>query len=100
MIDEKENFRVVGSAHNIKEIRIKENQKVEKIFTSSLFKKKKNFLGINRFKILSKLTNKNIVMLGGISNKNVNKLRLFDQVDFAGISYFEQKKGPSRGALL
>ena len=96
----KKNFRVVGSAHNIKEIRIKENQKVEKIFISSLFKKKKNFLGINRFKILSKLTNKNIVMLGGISNKNVNKLRLFDQVDFAGISYFEQKKGPTKGALL
>ena len=39
-------------------------------------------------------------MLGGISNKNVNKLRLFDQVDFAGISYFEQKKALERGPFI
>ena len=36
----KKNFKIVGSAHNIKEIRIKENQNVGKIFLSSLFKKK------------------------------------------------------------
>jgi len=54
-----------------------------------LFKKNKNFLGINKFKILSKLTKKNIVILGGISNKNKRKLTLLDQSDFAGISYFE-----------
>jgi thiamine-phosphate pyrophosphorylase len=62
---------------------------VKKIFLSSLFKKNKNFLGINKFKLLSKLTKKNIVMLGGISNKNRRKLFLLDQSDFAGISYFE-----------
>ena len=33
------NFAVVGSAHNLKEIRIKELQKVQNIFISSLFKK-------------------------------------------------------------
>ena len=62
----KRNFKIIGSAHNLKEIRIKENQNVTKIFLSSLFKKNKNFLGINKFKILSKLTKKNIVVLGGI----------------------------------
>ena len=31
---------------------------LEKIFLSSLFKKNKNFLGINKFKLLSKLTKK------------------------------------------
>ena len=36
----KKNFRIIGSAHNLKEIRIKENQNVRKIFLSSLFKKK------------------------------------------------------------
>jgi thiamine-phosphate pyrophosphorylase len=54
----KKNFRIIGSAHNLKEIRIKENQNVRKIFLSSLFKKNKNFLGINKFKLLSKLTRK------------------------------------------
>ena len=62
-------FNIVGSAHNIKEIKIKEKQGVNKIFLSSLFKKNKNFLGINKFRLLSKLTNKKIVVLGGISKK-------------------------------
>ncbi len=85
----KKNFKIVGSAHNLKEIRIKEIQKVNKIFLSSLFKKNKNYLGINRFKILSKLTSKDIVVLGGISEKNLKKLNLLNQSRFAGISYFE-----------
>ena len=85
----KKNFRIIGSAHNLKEIRIKEKQNVNKIFLSSLFKKNKNFLGINRFKLLSKLTIRDIVVLGGISKKNKKKLSLLDQSDFAGISYFE-----------
>ena len=82
-------FKIVGSAHNLKEIRIKETQKVEKIFLSSLFKKNKNFLGINRFKSLSSLSKKKIVVLGGISKNNIKKINLLKQTDFAGISYFE-----------
>jgi thiamine-phosphate pyrophosphorylase len=85
----KKNFQIIGSAHNLKQIREKEHQNVSKIFLSSLFKKNKNFLGINKFKLLSKLTKKRIVVLGGISNKNKKKLSLLDQSDFAGISYFE-----------
>ena len=85
----KKDFQIIGSAHNLKEIRIKENQNVKKIFLSSLFKKNKNFLGINKFKLLSKKTNRNIVVLGGISDKNFKKLRLLRQSDFAGISFFE-----------
>ena len=85
----KKNFKLIGSAHNIKEIKTKEIQKVEKIFLSSLFKKNKNFLGVNKFKLLANLTNKTVVILGGISNKNINKLKLFSYSDFAGITYFE-----------
>ena len=85
----KQNFDIIGSAHNLKEIRIKEKQSVKKIFISSLFKKNKNFLGINKFKILAKLTKKNVVALGGISSKNNRKLSLLNQSDFAGISFFE-----------
>jgi len=85
----KKNFKIIGSAHNLKEIRTKEIQNVRKIFLSSLFKKNKNFLGINKFKLFSKLSNKKIVALGGISKKNKKKLLLVGQSDFAGISYFE-----------
>ena len=85
----KKNFEIIGSAHNLKEIRLKELQKVNKIFLSSLFKKNKNFLGINKFKILSNLTKKNVVALGGISKSNLKKLNFLDHSDFAGISYFE-----------
>jgi len=85
----KNNFKIIGSAHNLYEIRIKENQRVNKILISSLFKKNKNFLGINKFKLLTKLTKKKVVVLGGISNKNKKKLALLNQSEFAGISYFE-----------
>ena len=85
----KKNFKLIGSAHNLKEIKIKENQNVNKIFLSSLFKKNKNFLGINKFKLLSRLTKKSIVVLGGVSKENKKKLSLIGQSEFAGISYFE-----------
>ena len=85
----KKNFKLVGSAHSLKEIKIKENQNVSKVFLSSLFKKNKNFLGINKLKLLSKLTVKDVVVLGGISKQNKKKLSLIGQSDFAGISYFE-----------
>ena len=83
------NFKIIGSAHNLKEIRTKERQKVDKIFISSLFKKNKNYLGINKFKQLSQLTRKDVIVLGGISKKNLKKLKILNQSRFAGISYFE-----------
>ena len=85
----KKNFTILGSAHNLKEMKIKQRQKVEKIFISSLFKKNKNYLGINKFKLLSQLTRKEVVVLGGISKKNLKKLKILNKSKFAGISYFE-----------
>ena len=85
----KKHFEIVGSAHNLREIKIKETQKVDKIFLSSLFKKNKNYLGINKFKLLSQLTRKEVVVLGGISKKNLKKLKILNQSKFAGISFFE-----------
>ena len=83
------NFIILGSAHNLKEIRIKELQKVQGIFLSSLFKKNNNFLGLNKFRIFSNYTKKNIIALGGISIKNFKKLNLLNISSFAGISYFK-----------
>tara|TARA_Y100001970_G_scaffold180026_1_gene219186 strand:- start:512 stop:1045 length:534 start_codon:yes stop_codon:yes gene_type:complete len=85
----KKKFRIIGSAHNIKEIKMKERQNVKKLFLSSIFKKNNNYLGINRFKILSRLTSRKIVALGGISKKNKKLLKLVNCFEFAGISYFK-----------
>ena len=85
----KKTFKIIGSAHDLKEIRNKEIQKVRKIFLSSFFKKNKNYLGLNRFILLSKLTKKRLVVLGGVSKKNLKKLQLLKNNEFAGISFFE-----------
>src|SRR5210317_471854 len=85
----KKNFKVIGSAHNFKEIKKKELQKVDKIFLSSIFKKNKNYLGINKFRLMKNLTKKRIVALGGISRQNLKRLKLISSPDIAGISLFE-----------
>ena len=85
----KKRFKIIGSAHNLREINIKEKQMVESIFLSSLFKRNKNFLGLNKFKLLAKLTKKEVVALGGVSKNNFKKLYLTNYSSFAGISFFE-----------
>ena len=90
----KKNFIVIGSAHNIYEMKTKHLQNVEAIFLSSIFKKNKNYLGIHKFKLFSHFSKKNIIALGGVSLSNLKKLNLTSCLGFAGISIFEQKKGP------
>ena len=85
----KKKFIIIGSAHNNKEIKFKELQGVQAIFLSSIFKKNNNYLGINKFKLIANLTDKNVVALGGISKKNFNLLKLVNYFGFAGISYFK-----------
>ena len=85
----KKNFIILGSAHNVYEVRTKELQNVDAIFLSSIFKKNKNYLGINKFKSLSLLSGKPFIALGGISVNNVKKLALTNCHGFAGISFFE-----------
>ena len=80
---------MLGSAHNNDEIKLKERQLVKIVFLSSIFKKNKNYLGVNKFKLLSRLTNNKIIALGGVSNKNLKKLKLLNCYGFAGISFFE-----------
>ena len=85
------NFLLLGSAHNNKEIKIKEIQGVRILFLSSIFKKNKNYLGLNKFRLLSKLTNKKVIALGGVSVRNFKKLSLLKCEGFAGISFFQKK---------
>tara|TARA_B100000795_G_scaffold80480_1_gene57754 strand:- start:481 stop:1008 length:528 start_codon:yes stop_codon:yes gene_type:complete len=85
----KKNFIILGSAHNIHELRTKELQMVNTIFLSSIFKNNKNFLGLYRFKLLTLLSKKSFIALGGVSSKNLRKLNLTNCHGFAGISFFE-----------
>ena len=89
-----DNLDIIGSAHNLKEIRIKEKQGVRCIFLSPIFKnnKKVNYLGIYRFNYLSKLTNRKIIALGGINEINIKKLRFLKCNGYASITYLKNKK--------
>ena len=80
---------ILGSAHNIKEIRLKETQKVNFIFISSIFKKNKNYLGIHNFNKLKNSTHMKVIALGGISKFNERKIYLLNCFGISGISYFE-----------
>ncbi|MBD1150186.1 thiamine phosphate synthase [Pelagibacterales bacterium SAG-MED29] len=72
------NFRIIGSAHNIKELNIKKLQGCSSIIFSRLFetsyKYKKGFLGVVKFNLLKLSRKENLVPLGGIKLSNLNKL--------------------------
>ena len=89
----KKDFVLLGSAHNFKEINIKNKQKVKRIFLSSIFKKNENYLGLNRFKNYINTSENKFVALGGIASSNIKKIKLTNAIGFAGISFFK-KKGP------
>ena len=80
----KKNFILLGSAHNIFEIKIKEKQNISKIFLSPLFKtpKKKENLGMYKFMKLARETKKTVVCLGGVSKGNIKKIQMmgFDNI--------------------
>ena len=86
------NFIITGSAHNIKEIKTKEKQNVDLIFLSPIFKIKKSnlFLDIAKFNILSKLSKKRIIALGGIKTSNFKKLKMTRAFGFSGISHIKK----------
>ena len=63
------NFRVIGSAHNISEIIIKQKQRCEEVFISPVFKvlKSKKFLNISKFNLITLNTKIDCIALGGIN---------------------------------
>ena len=95
---EKKNLRIIGSAHNQKEIHTKISQKCEAIFLSPLFfvKKSKTYLGLHRFNFLSYVNKINVMPLGGINENNIRKLKLLSIKGFAGIQFFKKKPASKR----
>ena len=90
----RQHFLLLGSAHNIHEIKIKEKQGIEIIFLSPLFKTKnyKQALKVVKFNILAKNTKRKIIALGGINKKNFNHLKITNAYGYSGISYFYNEK--------
>ena len=88
----KKKFEILGSAHNLKEIKIKEKQGCTTIFLSPIFKVNKSnyYLDIIKFNILANNTNRKIIALGGINYNNLKKISLTKSVGFASISLFKK----------
>ena len=67
---------IIGSAHNVSQLKTKEDQGCKEIFISPIFKSKKRYssLGIIRFNLIALKAKGKIVCLGGISDENRTKL--------------------------
>ena len=90
----KKKFKIIGSAHNIHEIKIKEKQGCSSIFISPIFKTKKSnyFLNIIKFNIIANNTKKKIVALGGINSSNYKKIKLTKSTALASISWIKKNR--------
>ena len=88
-------FKIIGSAHDIKEIYQKKSQKCETIILSRLFKtdykSKTGFLGIIKFNIICNFYKNKLVPLGGIKSKNLNSLKLVNSDAFCLFSEIKKK---------
>ncbi len=91
-------FKIIGSAHNLNELKIKKIQGCTEFVFSRIFETdydyKKGYLGILKFNNLSNFTKKKFVALGGIRISNLNKMKFVNCKAFA-IST-EVKKKPAK----
>ena len=92
------NFKIIGSAHNIKELNIKVLQGCSSVIFSRLFEVsspfKKGFMGVIKFNLFRLSRKENLVPLGGINLSNLNKLKMVKSGSFALLS--EIKKKPAK----
>jgi thiamine-phosphate pyrophosphorylase len=93
----KKEFKILGSAHNIMELKNKENQGCKRIMIAPIFKTKKSkfFLDIVRFNLIGKNTKNIIIALGGLNKANLSKIKLTKSRGFASISLIK-KNGPRK----
>jgi len=91
-INFKQGFKLIGSAHNYREIKIKEKQGCEEIFISPIFNNPKNkyFLDIVKFNNLRLFSKVKVIALGGINKENLKKLKCTKISGFAGITWIKK----------
>ena len=94
----KTKYKIIGSAHNLKELNIKVLQGCKYLIFSRLFitnyKEKKGNLGIVKFNLFRLSRKEDLVPLGGIKLSNLNKLSIVNSNSFALMS--EIKKKPTK----
>tara|TARA_A100001011_G_scaffold304511_1_gene318838 strand:+ start:2189 stop:2746 length:558 start_codon:yes stop_codon:yes gene_type:complete len=95
-LNSKKGFKIIGSAHNVIELKNKENQGCKEIAIAPIFDTKKNdyFLDVIKFNLISKNA-KFIIALGGINETNISRIRLTKANAIACISWIK-KNGPSK----
>ena len=96
---QRKDFRIIGSAHNIKEINQKKTQGISEIFISSVYKHNNNYLGLYNFNKLLKNSNSRVIALGGVNENNLKSLKNLNIYGIAGISFFQKKTAPKKGPL-
>ena len=88
-------YKIIGSVHNYKEMKIKKIQGCSHFIYSRLFKtkykEKPNFLGLVRFNLLTFLVREDLVPLGGINYNNLNKMNIVNSKSFAIMSEIKKK---------
>ena len=96
-INKRQNFKLIGSAHNKIELRTKKLQGCSQIFLSPIFKTQKNkfYLGTGKFNLINLENITTTIALGGINNFNLKKLKLTNVSGFASISWIK-KNQPKR----
>ena len=91
----KNNFCIIGSAHNFKEIYLKEKQNCKYIFLSKLFTvdydKKSPTLGLIKFNKYNLCSRSKLIPLGGIKLSNLSKLKFINSEGFAILSAIKKK---------
>ena len=99
---EKKNIKILGSAHNQKEIQKKISQNCSAVFLSPIFymEKSKKFLDLHKFNYLTYRNKTNILALGGISESNIHKLKLLNIKGFGGIRMFKKKPAFKRPVFI
>ena len=91
-------YKIIGSAHNIKELNIKKLQGCSEIFLSRLFmtsyRYKKGYLGVIKYNLFNLFRKEDVIPLGGIRLHNLNKLQMVNCSSIALLS--EIKKKPAK----
>tara|TARA_B110000444_G_scaffold254993_1_gene288507 strand:- start:1395 stop:1946 length:552 start_codon:yes stop_codon:yes gene_type:complete len=97
------NIKIIGSAHNFKEIYQKIKQRCSTIILSRLFqttyKNKKNFYGLVKFNLIIKKYLIQLIPLGGIRTSNLLKLNLVNSNGLAIMSEIKKKPAISNRLL-
>ena len=86
-------FHLIGSAHTKQEIVIKKSQNCKLIFLAPLFNNPKNKKNLNiiKFNLAALNEKRKIIALGGINQKNVNKVYLTKSIGIAGIRWIKKR---------